>query len=370
MALACMMYVLPCSHAFVIQSRLFNHLQILDFAPHQRLQRSLQLKESKLRNMMEITRIVGKHSTDFEAKGGEEKLLVDNGPKEKPVAGGVVALGKFDALHVGHRALAVQASKMGPPVLLSFTGMAEVLQWEKRLPIVAPCDRKRIMSLWEVVCGGNAPQEYHLEFAKVRSLSPHDFVEKLAKELHVKGVVAGADYRFGYKAAGDASDLVQLCGKFGLEVSIVDPVMDEAEKLDQVLEEFKGASSREKGQVSSTRVRKALSVGDMRRVAELLGREHRLVLTIDACTIEAKTIHAPISNALNQVPRNGMYSSRICWSLDGSGEVSVECGRDGRVKIEDEQVVVSLSEGSFQTDLNGQIFLFVDMQNRLPNYVT
>ena len=48
------------------------------------------------------------------------------------ITGSVVALGKFDALHIGHRALAVQASKMGAPVLLSFARMAEVLQWEKR----------------------------------------------------------------------------------------------------------------------------------------------------------------------------------------------------------------------------------------------
>ena len=64
-----------------------------------------------------------------------------------------------------------------------------------RLPIVAPCDRKRIMSLWASVCGGNVPLEYHLEFAKVRSLSPHDFVQRLAKEMLVKGVVAG---NYGY----------------------------------------------------------------------------------------------------------------------------------------------------------------------------
>ena len=46
--------------------------------------------------------------------------------------GAVVALGKFDALHVGHRMLAQQASLMGTPWMLSFAGMAEVLGWEAR----------------------------------------------------------------------------------------------------------------------------------------------------------------------------------------------------------------------------------------------
>lgn len=47
-------------------------------------------------------------------------------------AGGIVALGKFDALHIGHRELAIQASKVGAPSLLSFVGMAEILGWEPR----------------------------------------------------------------------------------------------------------------------------------------------------------------------------------------------------------------------------------------------
>ncbi|MCI13947.1 riboflavin biosynthesis protein ribF, partial [Trifolium medium] len=47
--------------------------------------------------------------------------------------GGVVALGKFDALHIGHRELAIQASRAGPPFLLSFVGMAKVFGWEHRL---------------------------------------------------------------------------------------------------------------------------------------------------------------------------------------------------------------------------------------------
>ena len=41
-------------------------------------------------------------------------------------------MGKFDALHIDHRELAIQATKVGPPFLLSVVGMAEVLGWESR----------------------------------------------------------------------------------------------------------------------------------------------------------------------------------------------------------------------------------------------
>ncbi|CAL9243837.1 unnamed protein product [Arabidopsis halleri] len=143
-----------------------------------------------------------------------------------PVSGGIVALGKFDALHIGHRELTIQASSIGTPYLLSFVGMAEVLGWEPRAPIVAKCDRKRVLTSWASYCGDRAPEEHEIEFASVRHLTPQQFVEKLSKELRVCGVVAGENYRFGYKASGDASELVRLCEEYGITAYIINSVMD------------------------------------------------------------------------------------------------------------------------------------------------
>lgn len=47
-----------------------------------------------------------------------------------------MALGKFDAMHTGHRSLVQRATSLGGPTfLLSFWGMAGVLGWEDRLPV-------------------------------------------------------------------------------------------------------------------------------------------------------------------------------------------------------------------------------------------
>ncbi|KAK9805958.1 hypothetical protein WJX73_008498 [Symbiochloris irregularis] len=83
----------------------------------------------------------------------------------------VVALGKFDALHTGHRALAVQASSLGASAwMVSFSSMAEVL----------------------------------------------------ADDLQVAGVVVGEGFRFGYKAAGTTDTLRSVGRDLGLEVNVVD----------------------------------------------------------------------------------------------------------------------------------------------------
>uniref|UniRef100_A0ACD5Y2E0 Uncharacterized protein n=1 Tax=Avena sativa TaxID=4498 RepID=A0ACD5Y2E0_AVESA len=238
----------------------------------------------------------------------KDKLLIDCGDDQDCVLDGIVALGKFDALHIGHRELAMHASKSGNPFLLSFVGMAEVLGWEYRPPIVAHCDRKRVLSSWATYCRNVVPVEYQVEFSKVRYLTPHQFVEKLSTDLRIKGVVAGENYRFGYKASGDAAELVKLCEEFGLSAFIVRSVMDTAKRS------YNGATpavnSSDKGQVSSSRVRHALSVGEMEYVSKLLGRKHRLVLTVREYSLkERKNITIPKSCMLNMPPADGFYEN-------------------------------------------------------------
>ncbi|KAG8656691.1 FAD synthetase 2, chloroplastic [Manihot esculenta] len=231
-----------------------------------------------------------------------------------PVAGGIVALGKFDALHIGHRELAIQASKVGSPYLLSFVGIAEVLGWEPRAPVVAKCDRSRVLTSWAPYCGNIAPSEFHIEFSSVRHLSPQQFVEKLSKELRVCGVVAGENYRFGYKAAGDASELLRLCEEYGMGAYIINSVMDKNKDSGIIdLNDLK-----DRGQVSSTRVRHALALGDMKYVSELLGRRHRLMLMLKeekGFTNSSGRWKAsiPKSCLLNLPPKDGFYEN--CFLL-------------------------------------------------------
>ncbi|GFS39647.1 nucleotidylyl transferase superfamily protein [Actinidia rufa] len=187
-----------------------------------------------------------------------------------------------------------------------------------RAPIVAKCDRKRVLSSWAPYCDKKIPAEYQVKFSKVRHLTPLQFVEKLSKEFGVRGVVAGENYRFGYKAAGDAPELVRLCEEYGMTAYIINSVMDQKQDSNNI-----GSNdSKEQGQVSSTRVRHALARGDMKYVSELLGRQHRLMLMVkdqDALISNQHKVSARKSCLLNLPPKDGPYES--CSLFIGSENV-------------------------------------------------
>lgn len=154
--------------------------------------------------------------------------------------------------------------------------------------------------------------------------------------------MAGENYRFGYKASGNAQDLVMLCKEYGLDACIVSHVMDKT-RLPYNGAISNGSNPNDKGQVSSTRVRHALSIGDMEYVTQLLGRKHRLVLMVNKeCRFSSsRRILAPRSCLLNQPPGNGEYD-HCSFLVDNL--IVAEC----RVVLDDENLDIELYRGSNQ----------------------
>lgn len=112
---------------------------------------------------------------------------------------------------------------------------------------------------------------------------------------------------------------MRLCEEYGITAYIINSVMDK----NQDSGKRNSGDSKDRGQVSSTRVRQALAVGYMRYVSELLGRAHRLILRVRAQDMPSeRRISVPRSSILNLPPGIGKYEA--CLLLVGD-EYSIPC---------------------------------------------
>jgi riboflavin kinase/FMN adenylyltransferase len=222
----------------------------------------------------------------------------------------IATIGKFDALHRGHRRLVSVAAELGRPLVVSFAGMAEVLGWPPRLPIVPVGDRPRILASW----GRELEREIEqleLPFQAVRGLEPAAFVD-LLREVHgCGGIVTGASFRFVRDRSGGAADLQRLCAVRGMAARAVEILAMAA------------------APVSSSRVRHELAAGAVETVTELLGRPHRVLGVVERCHGRGRQLGFPTANCgqrLNLAAGPGVYAARAWIDDEGPIPAAVNIG--------------------------------------------
>jgi riboflavin kinase/FMN adenylyltransferase len=213
-----------------------------------------------------------------------------------------IAIGKFDALHLGHRALLEQAAGCGEPVLMTFTGMAETLGWTARLPLVAPADRNEVLAAWSRELGRDIT---HLElpFAAIREMSPRDFVTNLRDRHQARAVIVGEDFRFGRDRCGGTGELIQLGRELGIGIRVVDHL------------------SYRDAPISSSRIRTDLATGDLASVAACLGRPYRFIGTVARGDGRGRSLGFPTANCGSpetQEPATGVYAAWARFADDAN----------------------------------------------------
>lgn len=201
-----------------------------------------------------------------------------------------VAVGKFDALHVGHRALVRQAAALGTPVLLRLTGLAEAFGWPARAPIVAEDDRPRVLAAWQ-----SGVREAVADIRGLRGLDGAGFVDWLLRTHDAAHLVVGDDFRCGQDRSCGVAELAGLCRARGMGLAVVPAVQVDG------------------GPASSTRVREALLRGDCAEAERCLGRPHRLHGTVQRGDGRGRGLGFPTANlgsGANQAPATGVYAAR------------------------------------------------------------
>lgn len=171
--------------------------------------------------------------------------------------GASVAMGNFDGLHLGHRAVLDMARRRDAPFgVVTF----EPHPREFFAPDAPPFRLMNATARAHRLERLGVERLFELPFDDTLSqLSARNFAEQvLHAGLGIRHVVIGADFCFGKGRKGTAADLQTLGAKLGFDVTIADLVT----QGDEVF--------------SSTAIRAALTEGDPRRAARMLGHWHRI----------------------------------------------------------------------------------------------
>ncbi|HVY90617.1 MAG TPA: riboflavin biosynthesis protein RibF [Hyphomonadaceae bacterium] len=170
--------------------------------------------------------------------------------------GAAIALGNFDGLHAGHRAV-IESAREAAVHLGSRLGVATFEPPPRRFfQPDAPPFRLMTPVRREIALRSLAVDEIHLlRFdASMAAMTDREFCERVLKgEVGASSVSVGFDFRFGKNRMGDAASLKRHGADLGFEVRIVEEVASGGEK------------------VSSSRIREAIERGDMAAAARDLG---------------------------------------------------------------------------------------------------
>ena len=202
-----------------------------------------------------------------------------------------VALGTFDGLHIGHRAVITAGkTEYSRRVVLMFTEHPQkLLTGVSPGELVSRKKREELLAEW-------GAEPYYADFAAVCGYSPREFFEKIIiGELHADAAACGFNYRFGKDAGGDTDMLKELCDEYGVKLTVCDAV------------EYGGAP------VSSTRIREALRAGDICEANAMLGRHYSYAFEVVHGDERGRTLGSPTINQFftedMTVPCFGVYAS-------------------------------------------------------------
>ena len=216
-----------------------------------------------------------------------------------------LTIGNFDGVHLGHQAMLAElrraAGRLGVPAcVLTFEphpreffapdkAPTRLTSLREKLELLADCGIERVH-----LC------RFDYRFAQI---SAEEFIERvIARGLGARWLLAGDDFRFGARRAGDLVMLKQHAPRLGLEVSAMASVMQDRER------------------VSSTAVRKALAAGELARAERLLGRAYSISGRVVRGDGLGRKLGFPTANVQmkhNRPPLGGIFAVRLHGAAAG-----------------------------------------------------
>lgn len=211
----------------------------------------------------------------------------------------VVTIGKFDGVHVGHRAVIEQLRSHAEGrrvVAVTFDRHPLALFDPARAPKPLLSIQQKVEALHDAGADLVVVLPFTEEFA---ALAPDDFIQSvLVDGLSASLVLVGEDFRFGAGGAGDVATLRSAGESAGFAVSVLNDVcVDSGHK------------------VSSSTIRDALLSGDVERATALLGRPHRVRGLVVHGHQRGRVLGYPTvnleENCEGLIPKPGVYAGIV-----------------------------------------------------------
>lgn len=255
------------------------------------------------------------------------------------LTGAVVALGNFDGVHRGHRALiAAVRDEAGshPAAVLTFEPHPRAFFAPDQPMFRLSGPRAKEIVFARLGLDGLIVRRFD---ATLAGTSARDFVEGwLRDRLKLSGVVIGHDFHFGRGREGSPGTLADLCAQAGISCRIVPAVS--ADPGD--------------APISSSAIRAALAAGDVARANDLLGYRWFVLAEVRHGDKRGRTLGYPTANlALDACGlAHGIYAVRMRLA-DGSLHPGVASyGR--RPTFDDGAPLLEAHLFDFKGDLYGQ----------------
>lgn len=221
--------------------------------------------------------------------------------EEVTLPGSWLTVGVFDGVHRGHQQvinkLAAGAHANGlPAVVLTFDPHPARIfgRGDIRL-LTLPGERARLLGEYGVDVV--VTQTFDRQLADTTAF---DFMQRLKTRLGLEHLILGYDATLGKDREGNAARLTEIGLELGYAVETVSALGDES------------------GVVSSTEIRKLVTVGKVEEAARLMGHPYRLQGLVTHGDQRGKTIGFPTANldyAREKVmPAGGIYA---CWAYLG-----------------------------------------------------
>lgn len=218
-------------------------------------------------------------------------------------AGAAIALGNFDGLHAGHRAV-IESAREAAIRLKAPLGVATFEPPPRRFfqpdapPFRLMTPKRRELALTAL----GVEQVHLLKFdATMAAMTDREFCERvLLGQVGAQSVSVGFDFRFGKNRMGDADSLKRHGRDLGFEVKIVEEVASDGEK------------------VSSSRIREAIERGAVDEAGKALGGYWITDAIVDHGEKRGRTLGFPTANMqLGEIvhPAHGVYA---VWAREDS----------------------------------------------------